>query len=54
MVKNVLWKYDSVLGIAFFCPTCKTFVCGGEKCNKCGQKLNWNNKDKYSGKVNWE
>ena len=29
--KNVLWKYDNELGIAYFCPNCKVFLCDNEK-----------------------
>jgi len=53
MIRNVLWKYDSELGIAYFCPSCKTFVCSLGKCQKCGQDLNWDEKDEYKGKVKW-
>lgn len=53
MVKPVLWKYDSELGIAYFCPTCKTFICAGDKCSKCGQKVDWKNKLQYKGRVKW-
>ena len=53
-VKTVLWKYDSILGIAFFCPKCKTFACG-EKCSKCGQDLNYKavGQPEYKGKIKW-
>ena len=52
---NVLWKYDNELGIAFFCPNCKTFVCSGAgPCHKCGQELDWNNKKEYKGPVKWD
>lgn len=54
MKKNILWKYDSELGYAYFCPSCKVFICSHEeKCDKCGEKLNWDNKDEYKGKVKW-
>lgn len=52
MKKNVLWKYDSELGIAFFCPACKVFICTGSgPCPKCGQELNWDDKNEYKGSV---
>ncbi len=31
IVKNILWKFDSELGIAYFCPGCKKFLCDNEK-----------------------
>lgn len=52
-MKSILWKYDSELGIAFFCPECKTFICGGKTCSKCGQELDWSNKVQYKGRVKW-
>jgi len=48
--KNVLWKYDNELGIAYFCPNCKRFICGEEVC-ECGQELDYNKPKKYTGKV---
>jgi uncharacterized protein (DUF983 family) len=54
MKQSILWKYDSELGIAYFCPNCKTFVCAGDKCRKCGQELDWDNKVQHKGKVKWE
>ncbi|MBU3173348.1 hypothetical protein KPL49_17850 [Clostridium estertheticum] len=54
IVKSLLWKYDSELGIAYFCPKCKTFLCGGnEKKCECGQEIDWNNKVEYKGRVKW-
>jgi rRNA maturation endonuclease Nob1 len=54
ITKNILWKYDSELGWAYFCPSCKRFLCMNEKkCGYCGQKINWKNKIKYKGKVIW-
>lgn len=54
--KNVLWKYDKELGIAYFCPVCKTFICI-DKCRNCGTEVNWsdtgNPKYEYKGKVKW-
>ena len=48
-----LWKYDTDLGIAFFCPDCKRFICSSGKC-KCGTEINLNKpKKKYSGKIRW-
>ena len=54
-VKNVLWKYDKELGIAYFCPNCKKFLCTARnKCIYCGQRINWRTKESYKGKVEWE
>lgn len=56
IMKSILWKYDSELGYANFCPNCKLFLCGGSsqtKC-KCGQELDWNNQVEYKGKVKWK
>lgn len=54
MIKNILWKYDSELGIAYFCPNCKKFLCDSskKKC-ECGQEINWVKKDEYKGPVKW-
>lgn len=60
MKKTVLWKYDGILGIAYFCPSCKVFVCGGstteDTCHACGENLDWNTKNQpeYSGKTKWD
>lgn len=27
---------------SYFCPYCKTVLRSGSHCNRCGQKLNWN------------
>lgn len=51
--KNILWKYDSELGIAYFCPKCKLFLCNHENECTCGQKIDWNNKIQYKGRVKW-
>lgn len=53
MVKNILWKYDQELGIAYFCPNCKKFLCGHEERCECGQEINWDSKDEYKGPVKW-
>lgn len=53
-MNSILWKYDKDLGWAYFCPNCKTFVCSGEICDKCGYELNWDNKIEYKGKVKWD
>ena len=46
-----LWKYDKELGIAFFCPDCKKFVCKSGKC-ECGSEIDLSlPKTKYTGKV---
>lgn len=52
-MKGILWKYDSELGIAYFCPHCRTFVCTREKCRTCGQESDWHNKVRYKGRVKW-
>ncbi|EQB4335446.1 hypothetical protein ACYJ2V_001133 [Clostridium botulinum] len=52
MVKNILWKYDKELGIAYFCPHCKKFLCSEQKC-ECGQEIDWDGQDEYKGKVKW-
>ncbi|WP_195892696.1 hypothetical protein [Desnuesiella massiliensis] len=51
MAKSVLWKYDKEFGIAYFCSSCKMFLCDVGNCRKCSQKLDWDNKDEYKGKV---
>ena len=53
MVKNILWKYDSKLGIAYFCPNCKKFLCSSEENCECGQEINWDKKEEYKGKIKW-
>ena len=35
---KALWKEDKELGIAYFCPKCKTFICT-DYCYKCKKKL---------------
>lgn len=50
----VLWKYDTELGIAYFCPHCKTFQCAGSgACTVCGGEIEWDKRIKYRGKVFW-
>lgn len=50
----VLWKYASELGIAYFCPHCKTFQCAGSgACTECGVAIDWKNQEEYKGKVKW-
>lgn len=52
--KAPVWKEDSELGIAFFCPDCKRFVCMDGKC-KCGAEIDLSlPSKKYTGKVKWE
>ncbi|MDF2609065.1 MAG: hypothetical protein K0R92_539 [Lachnospiraceae bacterium] len=52
--KAALWKYDGELGIAYFCPDCKRFVCSDGKCD-CGTEIDLSlPKTKYCGKVKWE
>ncbi len=53
IVKNILWKFDSELGIAYFCPGCKKFLCDNEKKCECGQEINWDSSYEYKGKVRW-
>ena len=36
---KALWKEDSELGIAYFCPKCKGFICTSY-CYKCKEKIN--------------
>lgn len=50
--KNVLWKYDSELGWAYFCPNCKKFLNGEKKCD-CGKEIDWSHSVQYKGKVKW-
>ncbi|MGL5766306.1 MAG: hypothetical protein ACRCX8_11765 [Sarcina sp.] len=40
-VKPRYWKYDTELGIVFYCPVCKAVV-HTEHC-KCGQQLDTKN-----------
>lgn len=50
----VLWKYDSELGIVFFCSHCKTFQCTETgSCTKCGENIDWEQKIQYAGRVYW-
>lgn len=53
MVENILWKYDSELGWAYFCPNCKKFLCCHEKKCECGQEISWDNPVQYKGNVKW-
>lgn len=55
MKRNILWKYDKILGVAYFCPKCKLFLCSGseEKCHCCGQEIDWQHEDEYKGSVKW-
>jgi len=39
--KKVLLKEDKLDGFIYICPTCKTYICGGDKCHCCGQYLDW-------------
>jgi len=51
MKKAALWKEDEELGIAFFCPDCKTFICASGNCD-CGTEVDLSlPKIKYEGKV---
>lgn len=49
---KALWKYDNELGIAYFCPKCKTFICKGH-CYKCKIEIDIDNAEKYDGRVKW-
>jgi len=52
--ESILWKYDRILGWAYFCPSCKLFLCSGEgPCKSCGQEIDWENQIEYKGKVKW-
>lgn len=52
-VKSILWKYDSILGIAYFCPGCKKFLCANETKCTCGQQIDWAKPIEYKGRVKW-
>ena len=50
----ILWKYDKELGIAYFCPHCKTFHCMGHgPCTECHGEIDWSKSQKYEGRVRW-
>ena len=49
---KALWKEDKELGIAYFCPKCKTFICT-DYCYKCKKKIDTDNAQKYEGRVKW-
>ena len=49
---KALWKEDKELGIAYFCPKCKTFICTNY-CYKCKQEVDTDNAEKYEGRVKW-
>lgn len=52
--KAALWKYDVELGIAYFCPDCKRFVCTDSIPCDCGTEINLDlEKQEYKGKVSW-
>ena len=38
-------KYSEIEGYTCLCPTCGEKVHFGERCQKCGQTLDWNNED---------
>ena len=49
--KAALWKYDRELGIAYFCPDCKKFICVSGTC-ECGAEIDLSLPAlKYTGKV---
>ena len=53
-IKNILWKYDNELGVAYFCPNCKSFLCSGKgPCISCGQTIDWKHSTRYKGRVKW-
>mgnify|MGYP001414010227 CR=1 FL=1 len=53
LTRAAIWKYDNELGIAYFCPDCKRFICSSGKC-KCGNYVDLDlPKKQYKGKVNW-
>lgn len=54
MKKSVLWKYDSELGWAYFCPDCKNVVYGDKSCRNCGCEIDWTKEKQYKGKVTWD
>ena len=49
---KALWKYDKELGIAYFCPKCKRFICMNY-CYNCKEKVDTSNAEKYDGRVKW-
>ncbi|PHV69178.1 hypothetical protein CS063_01435 [Sporanaerobium hydrogeniformans] len=52
--KPKLWKYDNELGVAYFCPHCKTFICDSHPiCKHCGFEVDWNKEQEFKGKVKW-
>lgn len=52
-IKPRHWKYDSELGIVFYCPTCSRVVYT-DKC-ECGQQLDTKNEvyDK-NARIKWK
>ena len=52
--KPILVKIDRELGLAFFCPYCKTFQCISRgPCTKCKGEIDWTKSEWYEGKVKW-
>jgi len=52
--KPLLIKDDSLDGWIYICPNCKTYICGGKQCFKCGQELDWGMKAiAYKGKYQY-
>lgn len=52
--KCIFWKYDDELGIAYFCPNCKKFLCSNEAKCECGQEIDWSNKVHFEKcKIKW-
>lgn len=43
MPLTVVMKEDRLDGYIFLCPSCKTYVCAGDKCQECGQSISWKN-----------
>ena len=49
---KALWKEDKELGIAYFCPKCKTFICTSY-CYKCKQEVDTDNAEKSTDRIKW-
>ena len=49
---KALWKEDKELGIAYFCPKCKTFICT-DYCYKCKEKIDTDNAEKSTDRIKW-
>ena len=52
--RPLLIKEDSLDGWIYICPNCKTYICGGKQCFKCGQELGLEMKaTPYKGKYQY-